>query len=62
MLSGGYSVEDLNIWGKKLVQLANKTEGDEVTDKDLAERLNANYEWYNEMILKTMENTHKKFD
>ena len=55
-------MEDLNIWGKKLVQLANKTEGDEVTDKDLAERLNANYEWYNEMILKTMENTHKKFD
>ena len=55
-------MEDLNIWGKKLVQLANKTEGDEVTDKDLAERLNANYEWYDDIILKTMEKTHEKFE
>ena len=51
-------MEDLNIWGKKLVQLATRPEGAEVTDKELAERLNANYEWYNKRILETMEQTH----
>ena len=55
-------MEDLNIWGKKLVQLATRPEGAEVTDKELAERLNANYEWYNKRILETMEQTHQKFE
>lgn len=62
VLSGGYSVEDLNIWSKKLVQAATKTEGGEVTDNDLAARLNANYEWYNDAILKVMEEANEKFE